>query len=637
MCGFSGFIDYQHQSDVELLKSMTNAIEYRGPDDSGLLLTHEKNCSIGLGHRRLSILDLSPLGHQPMVYKHLSIIFNGEIYNFNEIREELITEHQRQFISHSDTEVILHAFDVWGIACIQKFNGMFAFALFDQKQQKLTLVRDRAGVKPLYYHTAPGLLLFSSELKAFHRHPRFDKTINNDALALYLQYGYVPAPHSIFENTFKVLPGSYIEIDLTTQQLDTVVYWDVIDSYNKPKLDVSEKEAIDETEKILTSACNYRMVSDVPVGVFLSGGYDSSCVAALLQKDRTDKIKTFTIGFNEAKYNEAEYAKKVATYLGTNHTEYYCSENDAKDIIPELPFIFDEPFGDSSAIPTILVSRIARKDVTVALSADAGDETFAGYGRYANLYKNYTTLSKVPGILRNPLGALMQHVKPGYLLKKTNKFRAGYVYDSIAEILRAGVNGPNVNKYSSQRIPTARISKLLRKKSISLHTFFDDHRLLNDTNDEISKILALDYKTYMVDDILTKVDRATMSVSLEGREPLLDYRIIEYAARLPISYKMRGNTKKYLLKEIVHRHIPKEMMERPKMGFGVPLVNWFRTELKSYLDTYLNSERIHKQGIFDSEFVNKMVIEYQEGKNDDFELIWFLLMFQLWYDQWMVN
>lgn len=635
MCGFSGFIDYHHHSDEEVLKSMTNAIEYRGPDDSGFLLSQEKKCTIGLGHRRLSILDLSPLGHQPMVFNHLSIIYNGEIYNFNEIREVLINDHLRHFVSHSDTEVILQAYDVWGIDCIHQFNGMFAFAMLDQKKQKLTLVRDRAGVKPLYFHTSSGLVLFASELKSFHKHPRFDKKINNDALALYLQYGYIPAPYSIFENTSKVLPGTYIEIDLATQQFNEVVYWDVLDSYNKPKFDISEKEAMNETEKILTSACNYRMVSDVPVGVFLSGGYDSSCVAALLQKDRTEKIKTFTIGFNEAKYNEAEYAKKVASFLGTNHTEYYCSENDAKGIIPELPFIFDEPFGDSSAIPTILVSRIARKEVTVALSADAGDETFAGYSRYSNLYKNFNTLSKIPYVFRNPLGKLMGQIKSDLLLKKINKFRAVHVYDLIAEILKTGVNGPNISKYSSQRIPSATLSKLLRKKATTLHTFFDDEKLLNSSNDEITKILALDYKTYMVDDILTKVDRATMSVSLEGREPLLDFRLIEYAAQLPINFKMKGSTKKYLLKEIVHKYIPKEIMERPKMGFGVPLVTWFKADLKFYFDNYLNTNRLEKQGIFDSNFINAMVAGYYKGKNDDFELIWFLFIFQLWYDEWM--
>lgn len=635
MCGFAGFIDYQIKSDLEILKSMTDTIEYRGPDDAGYQLTHEIKYTVGLGHRRLSIIDLSPLGHQPMDFKYLSITYNGEIYNFNEIREVLINDHQRHFLSKSDTEVILQAYDEWGVNCIQKFNGMFAFALLDKRKQKLTLVRDRAGVKPLYFYSSPDLVLFSSELKTFHKHPRFEKRLNNDALALYLQYGYIPAPYSIFENTYKILPGTYLEIDLNSHQLNEAVYWDVFDSYNKPKLDISEKEAIKQTEKILTSACNYRMISDVPVGVFLSGGYDSSCVAALLQKDRSEKIKTFTIGFTEAKYNEAEYAKKVAEHLGTNHTEYFCSENDAKSIIPELPFIFDEPFGDSSAIPTILVSRIASKDVTVALSADAGDETFAGYGRYSNFYNNYTKLSKIPRVFRKPVGTLMQYVKPTFILGNISKYRATHIYESISEILKDGVNGPHINKYSTQRISSASILKLLKKKATNLQTFFDDNQLLNVSNDEITKILAIDYKTYMVDDILTKVDRATMSASLEGREPLLDYRIIEYVAQLPLAIKMRGDTQKYLLKEIVHKYIPKQIMERPKMGFGIPLVSWFRTELKFYLDHYLNTERIDRQGIFESTLVNKMIAGYYKGKNDDFELIWFLLSFQLWYDEWM--
>jgi len=637
MCGFAGYIDFQKRTNEQVLKEMTHAIAYRGPDDAGYQINHDTTADIGFGHRRLSIIDLSPLGHQPMMFKNITLVFNGEIYNYDEIREELIKEYKHTFISHSDTEVILHAYDQWGISCIQKFNGMFAFALHDRERNKMFLVRDRAGVKPFYYYQKSGLILFGSELKSFHAHPAFVKEINNDALSLYLQYGYIPAPHTIFNNAFKVLPGSYIEIDITNGNLKETIYWDVLNCYNEQKLDISENEALQETENLLVSACNYRMVSDVPVGVFLSGGYDSSCVAALLQKDRTDKIKTFTIGFTESKYNEAGYAKKVADYLGTNHTEYYCTEQDAKSIIPELSFIFDEPFGDSSAIPTILVSRIARKDVTVALSADAGDETFAGYSRYVNFRNNYHTLSKIPSIFRQPLGNAMKLLNPERLLNLTGKYRAPYIYDAVAEMLSDGLSGPTVSKYSIQRISSAKMNGLLIKQPGKPHTFFDDGKLLNSSNDEITKLMAIDYKTYMVDDILTKVDRATMSVSLEGREPLLDFRLIEYVSRLPLNYKLNGQSKKYLLKEIVHKYLPKEIMERPKMGFGIPLVNWFRTELKFYLDEYLGETRIKSQGIFSHTFINQIVQKYHQGKNDDFELIWFLLTFQLWYEKWMEN
>jgi asparagine synthase (glutamine-hydrolysing) len=635
MCGFAGFIDFNKKSNKDILREMTDTLYYRGPDDAGYCYEETNTFSLGFGHRRLSIIDLSPLGHQPMMFGSLTIVFNGEIYNYVDIRNELISKYKRSFTSHSDTEVILQAYDQWGMDCLQKFNGMFAFALHDKRNEKVILVRDRAGVKPLYCYVHNNVVLFSSELKSFHKHPQFIKELDESALALYLQYGYIPAPHSIFKRTKKVLPGSYVEIDLTTKNTKETIYWNVVDCYNQTKLDISDTEAMNETEKILKSACELRMVSDVPVGVFLSGGYDSSIVAALIQSNRTEKIKTFTIGFHESKFNEAVYAKQVANHLGTDHTEYYCSEKEAKEILPSLPYIFDEPFGDSSAIPTILVSKIARKQVTVALSADAGDETFAGYTRYETIIKQLNRLKAIPQSVTKPMAGLLNIGHSDYLIKRILGNNALNKYDAFTDILRDGVNGPTINKHIVKRVSDRRVKRLLKGNRKLINTFFDDGSLLNETNDDLSKVLAVDYKTYMTDDILVKVDRAAMSVSLEGREPLLDYRIIEFVSKLPLHMKLRGNVKKFLLKEITHKYLPKEIMERPKMGFAIPVAHWLREELSFYMKEYFDAQRIEKQGLFEKEFVNQLVSDFLVGRNEDFELIWFMLMFQLWYDEWM--
>ena len=363
----------------------------------------------GLGHRRLSIIDLSNAASQPMQFENLYIVFNGEIYNYNEIRDELIAKGH-QFSTHSDTEVILHAFKEWGNKCVDRFIGMFAFVIYDKLQQKVFCVRDRAGVKPFFWYHKKGLFLFASELKAFHQHPGFEKEMNTDAVAAFMQYGYVPTPHCIFNDTYKLQPGHTLTLDLQTEKIAIEKYWDVLDFYNKPKLTISLPDAITETERILEKAFQYRMVADVPVGVFLSGGYDSTCVTALLQKNSTSKINTFTIGVHDKGLNEAPFAKATADHLGTNHTEYYCTSHEALEIVPDLPFYYDEPFADSSAIPTTLVSKLARQKVTVALSADAGDEIFAGYNKYDYIARVKNKIDKVPSPLRKGVAAMMQHI-----------------------------------------------------------------------------------------------------------------------------------------------------------------------------------------------------------------------------------
>jgi asparagine synthase (glutamine-hydrolysing) len=633
MCGISGFIDFQSNSNEQILKEMTDVLHHRGPDDSGYSFTSTMRRQIALGHRRLSILDLTTHGHQPMAYKEIELVYNGEVYNFEEIQHEL-RGFGYTFDSHSDTEVILKAYHKWGLKAIEKFNGMFAIALHDKSRNRLFLIRDRSGIKPLYYYHDRELLLFASELKSFHKHPNFKKEINHDALALFLQYQYIPEPHTIFQNCYKLQAGCYLEIDTSTDKITQHTYWDVLDAYNKPKLDISLPDAIEETEKILTSAFNYRMVSDVPVGIFLSGGYDSSVVTALLQKDSSEKLKTFTIGFHEKGYDETPYAREVAKHLGTDHTEYYCTQKDALDIIPKLAEIYDEPFADPSSIPTSLVSQLAKKEVTVALSADGGDEIFAGYNKYTTAANYFKRFEKIPIFAKAPLLGLMNHINPHHIPFANHSYNFATKYEKSKNILQSN-SCPEVLQYISHKVTNRELHQLLKEDFSTLSTNFDLHSLLNSTNDNLDRMLAIDYKTYMLDDILTKVDRATMHVSLEGREPLLDYRIIEFVATLPESYKKRGDINKYILKEITHKYLPKSLMDRPKMGFGIPLIAWFKDELKSYFLHYLDEERLKKEGIFNAKIVSQMKDRYLKGEKVSIETLWSILIFQLWYEKWM--
>ncbi|MCT7592480.1 asparagine synthase (glutamine-hydrolyzing) [Aliarcobacter butzleri] len=631
MCGIAGFCDFSKKSSNDILKNMTDVLHHRGPDDSGYFWDESEYSQIALGHRRLSILDLSAHGHQPMSFEHLDIVFNGEVYNFKEIKKELL-ELGYAFHSDSDTEVILKSYHQWGIKAVDRFNGMFAITIYDKKANKLIFIRDRAGVKPFYYYKKDSLILFSSELKSFHEHPNFQKEINKSSLSLYLQFGYIPEPHSIFKNCYKLKAGHYIEIDLKSQKFEEIKYWDVVDFYNKPKLDISQDEAIEKTEELLKSSFEYRMVSDVPVGVFLSGGYDSSVVTAILQNQRSEKLNTFTIGFKEKGFDEAPYAKKVAKYLGTNHTEYYCTQKDALEIIPKLSELYDEPFGDSSTIPTILVSQLAKKDVTVSLSADGGDEIFAGYSKYTTTMQYFNKFNSIPNSIKSLISFGMDNINPKYIpiLNKTYNFATRY--EKINAILKAK-NSVEAMKYTSEYFTKRERDKLLKVHFDDLTTNFDIQ--IANTNDEINQMLAIDYKTYMLDDILTKVDRATMSVSLEGREPLLDYRIVEFVSQLPSNLKYNNGDKKWLLKQITHKYLPKELMDRPKQGFGVPLTEWFRDELKEYFMIYLDERRIEKEGLFNSKEVVRLRDSYLSGNRENVQKLWFLLMFEMWYEKWM--
>ncbi len=611
---------------------MTDSMHHRGPDGSGTFFAQVENFQLGFGHRRLAIIELSELGKQPMFWNEWIIVFNGEIYNFREIKEELL-QLRHSFKADSDTEMILHAYQEWGEKCLDKFIGMFAFVIFNTHTKAVFIGRDRAGIKPLFIYENNGLFLFASELKAFHEHPEFKKELNVSAAYAFLQYGSVPTPHCIFNHCFKLQPGHYISTSATDSfSLNPIQYWNVYDAYNKPKLDISIEEAKTETEGILKSACEYRMVADVPVGVFLSGGYDSTAVTALLQKDRTERLKTYTISVPDIGLNEAPYAKQTAELLGTDHTETECSAKDAIDLIAELPFFYDEPFADSSAIPTTLVSKIAKQDVTVALSADAGDEVFAGYNRYEMILKYGAKMNRIPGFVRKSMAGMMQVVPANSIPVLRGKYNFAQRYEKTKAILRDH-SSRNLMLSLSQLFTDGQIRKLAAKEFKSLPTYFDSKELIHPT--PLSFAMAMDYQTYLLDDILQKVDRASMSASLESREPFLDHRLIEWAAQLPDDYKFRNGEKKWLLKEIVHQYIPKSEMDRPKMGFAIPIESWLKNELRDQVEYYLSAEKIEKTGLFLTEEILLLKFAFLNGRKEYGVKIWYLLSFMMWHERWM--
>lgn len=629
MCGITGFIDSYKRTSKTILDEMTATLNHRGPDDSGTALYLDDYALVGFGHTRLSIIDLSPAGHQPMEYQNLSIIFNGEIYNYLEIKEELIDRGHR-FQSTSDTEMILHAFKEWGTDCVERFIGMFAFVIYDRELRKVYVFRDRAGVKPFYYYQKEGLFMFGSELKAIMKHPSFEKRIDCSALKSYFNFGYIPTPYCIFENTQKLDPGSYLIYDIAEKRIEQRLYWDAADYYRKPKLEISYDEAKEELHSLLKSAFQYRMVADVPIGVFLSGGYDSTAVTAILQNSMQAKLKTFTIGFEEGN-NEAPFAKKTASYLGTNHYEYLCTTKETQDIIPTIPYYYDEPFADSSAIPTMLVSRFAREHVTVALSADAGDELFAGYGSYPSLINKLRLMNRIPNSLKYPSAMFFSGLSS---LVPVSHTALKHKLDGLSRALNRNRYQQAVDLFRyTNSLPEVYMDCLFVESTEEYETKFN----LNTSHfhNEVEIALAVDYQSYLQNDILTKVDRATMSVSLEGRDPLVDHRLLEFAAQLPFSYKYDGISKKRILKDIVHEYVPKGMMSRPKTGFSLPIYSWLRGELSYLLDEHLNEKELSSSGLFNVSFLMDQVDLFRKGKLHYSPFIWKLLMFQMWFKKWL--
>ncbi|WP_299368577.1 asparagine synthase (glutamine-hydrolyzing) [Winogradskyella sp.] len=622
MCGFAGYLTFSNRYDSSVITSMANVLEKRGPDDSGVELFNEAGFQLALGHRRLSIIDISTLGHQPMNYKHWWIAYNGEVYNFDNIKTEL-SNLGHVFKSSSDTEVILHAFDEWGIDAIHKFIGMFAFVIYNQKNQELTLVRDRVGVKPLYVYQDDNTLMFASELKSFLEYPEFNKSINHDAAYQFFKYGFIHAPNTIYKNATKLNPGSYLTYNIKTRDIRQKSYWNILDFYKKPTLQVSYEDAKSHIKQLMQDAFKLRMVSDVPVGVFLSGGYDSALVTGVLQSEMQSKLKTFTIGFDNKAYDESAYAERVADHLGTEQHTFICSDEEALDIIPKLASYYDEPFADPSVVPTMLLSEKTREKVTVSLSADGGDELFFGYNRYSKIHRYYGRLKKL-SVLGFALG-LMSKFKKKNTIKKPLYAHNVFKKNSIQQFLDSVLQ-----KYKDSYLKTVVL------KGRPIKTNFDKSYT---GVFKFKKLLAIDATTYMPDDILVKVDRATMAYSLEGREPLLDHRIIEYAAQLPFEYLYDTGTKskKHILKGICHDYIPKAIMDRKKVGFTPPLAEWLRKDLKAFVIKTLDAKELEKHGFLNINKFQSELDRFLKGDNRYYDLVWNALVFQLWYKKWIEN
>ena len=637
MCGLVGFLSNQPLEGI--LKEMIASQKHRGPDDSGSYI--DLKTGLHLGHNRLSIQDISSSGHQPFISdcKEYAIVFNGEVYNFKEIREELKSRGYN-FRSNSDTEVILYAYKEWGIESIKKFIGMFAFVIYDIPKQKLFLVRDRAGIKPLYYYDYGKSFIFSSEIKSFHQHPNFKKIINREILPFYFQFGYIPAPHTIYQNCYKLQPAHYMEYDLTTKEYTIYKYWDIYDFYLMDKFTKSEEEIKEELEDILIDSCKLRLVSDVPVGVFLSGGYDSSTVTALLKRHQKERLNTFTIGFEQKELNEADDAKKIAQLLKTNHTEAYCSEEEMLNLVEKLPFYYDEPFGDDSALPTMLVSQLAKQDVTVALSADGGDEIFFGYSKYFAIKKiielkessplRYSILKFGVNLLNETAISSLNKLLP----KSKRQHNIEMKFNKFKNMLNATSTKEMFIRASSKVEPDFLDTILVdgRFKAFERTNFREFERL--DSADISEQMMAMDYKTFMVDDVLCKVDRATMSTSLEGREPLLDHRLAEYMARVPAELKYKEKKGKYLLREVLKKYIPTEMTDRPKAGFSVPLKSWLLNELKQSAIDAFESPILREDAIFKESELQKIVENLKRGRVNNPTFIWLVMVYVAWRERW---
>jgi len=625
MCGICGFVSKQNIT-IEQLKAMNDTMYHRGPDDSGVEIFPAKGgVNIGLAQRRLSIMDLSPLGHQPMhsVDKRISVVFNGEIYNFMELREELTGY---PFTSHCDTEVIIAAYLKWGISCVDRFNGMFAICIYDRETEEVFLVRDRIGKKPLYYEIEGENMYFASELKPIMKRPGFAKAIRQDIIPRFLYHHYINAPESVFENVYKLEPGSVLKWQ--AGQVTTWKYWDIKTVYHKmqenPVTDYNEAKA--ELKRLLQRAVSYRMISDVPLGSFLSGGYDSSLITALAQEHSKEPVKTFCIGFSDEKYNEAIYAKEVAKHLGTDHTELYISEKDMFDMVADIPKYYDEPMADSSQIPSMLVAKLAKQDVTVVLSGDGGDEFFCGY----NVYDKIAKAKKL-----DFLGGMVHGVCniPGIKQLKAE--------DKLPFAVR--VIAGNRERETKTQFPAGNYAKMAKEMvltpGMSCHYPFESKYDVKDW--QVIRML-LDMDTYLPGDILCKVDRASMKYSLESRCPIMDKDVMEYSFRMAHELKYNKGNKKRMLKDIVYDFIPKEMLERPKTGFSVPLDKWLRGPLKEQLTDMCSVDTLRRQGIFDAEYVNTFLTKYlitgdggpSTGQNYS-RICWALFVFQQWYQEYM--
>ena len=663
MCGLTGFFQLGGFSAADakaMATAMAQRIVHRGPDDGGVWA--DADAGLVLAHRRLSILDLSPAGHQPMLStsERYVIVFNGEIYNHLELRRELeasnLHPHPRKereisfegggnvaWRGHSDTETLLAGFEAWGVeATLKKTVGMFALALWDRAERTLTLARDRTGEKPLYYGWQGDTFLFGSELKALKAHPAFRGEIDRDALSLLLRHNYIPAPYSIYKGIRKLPPGTYLHLLMGKREGEPVHYWalrEVAERGPAQPFAGSETEAVLALEALLLESIGLQMIADVPLGAFLSGGVDSSTVVALMQAQSSRPVKTFTIGFHEVGYDEAKHARAVARHLGTEHTELYVTPEQAQAVIPQLPALYDEPFADSSHIPTFLVSQLAKRHVTVSLSGDAGDELFGGYNRYFWATSIWRKLGRIPVPLRKMAASSLSIFSTqawnrlyapvsGLLPLRLRVAQPGDKVHKLAEILAAS---------SPEEIYRGLVSHWKHPANVVIGateppTALTDRSSWPAMHDFAQRMMYLDAMSYLPDDILVKVDRAAMGVSLETRVPLLDHRVVEFAWRLPLSMKIRQDRGKWILRQVLYKYVPKELMERPKMGFGVPIDSWLRGPLRDWAAALLDEARLKREGFFNPVPIRQKWREHLSGERNWQYYLWDVLMFQAWLE-----
>ncbi|TKW79549.1 MAG: asparagine synthase (glutamine-hydrolyzing) [Bradyrhizobium icense] len=643
MCGIVGFLGSVGPAgqDAAVVRRMADQLRHRGPDDEGVWA--DETAGIALSQRRLSIVDLSPAGHQPMfsACQRYVIVFNGEIYNYEEIRRKLDGETSHAWRGHSDTEVFLEAISRWGIKpALEHAVGMFAFALWDRRERTLVLGRDRLGEKPLYYGGIGPSFAFASELKAFRAHPAWKPEVNRDAVALLMRHNYVPAPYSIYKGISKLRPGHYLVLGAGEREPRIEAYWDARDvalQAGRHPFAGSREEAVTELEVLLKQAVRGQMMADVPLGAFLSGGIDSSTVVALMQSMSSRPVRTFTIGFHQAGYNEAEHAKQVARHLGTDHTEMYVSEREAMDVIPSLPEIYCEPFSDSSQIPTYLVSRLARQNVTVSLSGDGGDELFSGYTRYGIAEAFWSKVALVPRPLRRMTAGLATLPSPAFY-----DGVAGPLLPLLPERHRYARLGDKVHK-AAQLLSMQSVDEVYRHLCshwtdpadivIGGHeppTMLTGLEALPDLPGNVERMMYLDLKSYLPDDILVKVDRAAMAVSLESRVPMLDHRVVAFAMSLPLAVLRAGNQAKWPLRQLLYKYVPPGLVERPKMGFGVPIDSWLRGALRDWAEDLLSEARLRQDDCFNPVPIRQAWHEHLSGRRNHQYPLWNVLMFQAW-------
>ncbi|MBL51923.1 MAG: asparagine synthase (glutamine-hydrolyzing) [Candidatus Marinimicrobia bacterium] len=643
MCGIAGFLSRQEFSDdywINNLQAMASSLIHRGPDEEGIWF--DRSQGIGFSHRRLSILDLTETGNQPMhsACNNYVITFNGEIYNHLKIRKKL---KEQNLINHwkgtSDTETFLAAFSSWGIKkTLEESRGMFAFSLWDKRKKELILGRDRFGEKPLYYGWNGNIFLFGSELKALKSHVSFIEEIDKEALSLYLQNSYVPCPRSIYKNIKKLEPSTIAKISFNSNQVKKENFWDLENTLDNSKSNLysSKAEAVKDLDNLLNEVVEEQMISDAPLGGFLSGGIDSSLILSIMQSQSSKPIKSFTIGFTEKEFDESTYASNVAKYLGTEHTELIVSSSDLLSVVPKLSKIYDEPFADSSQVPTFLLSSLASNKVKVSLSGDGGDEIFAGYNRHRFVNNTWPKLNYVPLKLRKSFAEKIIGLSPEEI-RKLIKFlpisshkqnNLGGLLIKIANVIGAD----NITEYYENLIyQTDKPSEILHEKNQPYEIGRKNNSKLDiGSYSDLEKVMIMDTINYLPDDILVKVDRASMSVSLETRAPFLDPRVFKYAWSLPSGLKINGSKTKFILREVLSNYIPKKMIERPKKGFGIPLDDWLRGPLRDWADALLNKELINSEGLLNANTVQKIWHDHVKGKANRGPLLWNILMFQLW-------